>query len=1068
MLRPFSFISTLLLSCSLGISAEDAPYNKATDPLIDGGNLAPKIEPISPEREQKLMESVEVADGFEISLFAAPPSFNYPVFIAAAPNGDLYVSSDGNGSEHIKPNRGRIVRLRDTDHDGRADETIEFVKDLDAPRGLLWDHDRLYVVHPPNLTAFIDADGDGIAEKQETLVEGIGWDYSERRADHGTNGLSMGVDGYLYVALGDFAVMNAVGSDGTKLQHRNGGVLRVRPDGSGLEVYATGTRNILEVAISPEMEMFTRDNTNDGGGWNIRFHHHTGHTDHGYPRLYKNFGDEIIQPLADYGGGSGCGAVYIDEPGFAKFNDAPFTADWGKSALFHHALTRNGATFKETQDPTPFIKAYRCTDADVDALSNVYLASWKGATFGWEGPDVGFIVQARPIGFTPEVLPDFPALDAQELLTLYENASYRRRLAAQRELIRRGLPDEIVEPLTKLASDPTKPIAHRTLALFSFIDFPEKASQLHILVKNLDPQPEFDAVYARFLAENAPRIAKENKGSFTFPNHWKDQPATLVQLNRLISNSTEFDDNSRRSVFDITLAHKDPVVTHTAIHALAELADEDLALSYITPNEIPELRKNALQALARMHTEAAVSGLIQRLDPDSSASYQQEILKTLARLHFHEGEWKGDSWGTRPDTRGPYYQPEPWEQTDRIMAVLKEALASEDPQIVSSLVREMNRNRIKSNDALNRVLALAKNDPKLLPEATAQLAEAEDIPLDAIPSLIRAALTSPNTLEDAVAATLLENAVTALTKTDSSDGFLASLTAIQALKDVFGSERQQNAAETAFFNAERLENHHRILEQQASKQDGSQSIWADAALLTLSARTSGSPESREASKNALIAGWEHADRRAQILEAVALIKHNPYADKVLSALDDPDPKVLEAAKKAAKQLRIKKKSADDGPLIATLKNPDVIAEVMKTKGDPALGEQLFIRASCTACHTVNESEKPKGPYLGNISQTYPREVIAKAILEPNDTISQGFMTNVITATNGDSKMGFVIAESADEVTLRDITGQDHIFKTADIKDRTTPPISMMPPGLVSNMTVKDFAALLDYIESLAE
>ena len=41
--------------------------------------------------------------------------------------------------------------LRDTNGDGRADETKVFCE-VDAPRGLVWDHDRLYLVHPPHLS----------------------------------------------------------------------------------------------------------------------------------------------------------------------------------------------------------------------------------------------------------------------------------------------------------------------------------------------------------------------------------------------------------------------------------------------------------------------------------------------------------------------------------------------------------------------------------------------------------------------------------------------------------------------------------------------------------------------------------------------------------------------------------------------------------------------------------------------------------------------------------------------------------------------------------------------------
>ncbi|MFM2176977.1 MAG: hypothetical protein RL015_1075, partial [Verrucomicrobiota bacterium] len=361
------------------LSAEQKKeYDKANDPRAKEGNVAPKIVKLTPEEEAAILKDVKVAEGFEVTLFANSAAANYPVFVAAEPDGTLYVSSDGNGSLGRNPKRGRIIRLRDLDGDGRADETKVFAE-VDSPRGLVWDHDRLYLVHPPHLSEFIDADQDGVAEKQNILVKDIAFGFKDRPADHTTNGLSLGIDGWLYIAGGDFGFLKATGTDGRTLQHRGGGVIRVRPDGTGLEIYSTGTRNILEVAISPLMDIFARDNTNDGGGWNVRFHHFTGLDDHGYPRLYKNFNDEAIQPLADYGGGSGCGAVYIDEPGFGTWNNAPFTCDWGSGALWHHQVKPKGATFEETRKPEPFIKMTRPTDADVDGMSRVYCASWKGA-----------------------------------------------------------------------------------------------------------------------------------------------------------------------------------------------------------------------------------------------------------------------------------------------------------------------------------------------------------------------------------------------------------------------------------------------------------------------------------------------------------------------------------------------------------------------------------------------------------------------------------------------------------------------------------------------------------------
>jgi hypothetical protein len=89
----------------------------AADPYAKEGNIPPRAEKPTAEQEAAILADVKVADGFDVTLFAAPPMVNYPVFIGAAPDGTLYVSSDGNGSLGRDPKRGRIIRLRDTDGD---------------------------------------------------------------------------------------------------------------------------------------------------------------------------------------------------------------------------------------------------------------------------------------------------------------------------------------------------------------------------------------------------------------------------------------------------------------------------------------------------------------------------------------------------------------------------------------------------------------------------------------------------------------------------------------------------------------------------------------------------------------------------------------------------------------------------------------------------------------------------------------------------------------------------------------------------------------------------------------
>jgi putative heme-binding domain-containing protein len=147
---------------------------------------------------------------------------------------------------------------------------------------------------------------------------------------------------------------------------------------------------------------------------------------------------------------------------------------------------------------------------------------------------------------------------------------------------------------------------------------------------------------------------------------------------------------------------------------------------------------------------------------------------------------------------------------------------------------------------------------------------------------------------------------------------------------------------------------------------------------------------------------------------------------------------------------------------------DAIAAVMKTRGNMTLGEQLFTRQSCTTCHAASLDEPQKGPYLGNIAQTYSRADLAENILDPGKTIAQGFATEIFTLRDGGAQMGFVTFESADQVKARNIAGQEFIWKTADIVRRDKLPNLLMLTGLVSGLTVCEFASLLDCLESLAK
>src|SRR5690606_1835849 len=236
------------------------------------------------------------------------------------------------------------------------------------------DGNTVYVMHPPTLTAFRDTDGDGIADESEELVRGLGFGLDFRGADHTTNNIAMGIDGWIYVAVGDYGILEAVGKDGSRVAQRGGSVVRVRPDGTDLELYTVGTRNIYDVAIDPFLQLFSRDNTNDGDGWNTRLHYLPALADMGYPARYRNFADELMPSLEDYGGGSGTGALWIQDPGMPEgFDNTLYTADWTVNKILRYPLRRSGASFEVEQED--FIALPRPSDLVIDSRSNLYIAS---------------------------------------------------------------------------------------------------------------------------------------------------------------------------------------------------------------------------------------------------------------------------------------------------------------------------------------------------------------------------------------------------------------------------------------------------------------------------------------------------------------------------------------------------------------------------------------------------------------------------------------------------------------------------------------------------------------------
>ncbi len=289
--------------------------------LIGATTLAAEPMPGGKAAENRF-PPLKLPQGFAATLYACDPFIEYPSVVAVGPwPGSLFVAIDymtGLGTEIIR--RDEVRLLEDTDGDGYADKSTVFAAGLNSIEGIAWSENTLFVMHAPFLTALKHQPNERVATNRKDIVAGLGLPPEENPVRlHCANGVTAARDGWLYLALGDHGC-GVSRPEGDRLVFEGGGILRCRPDGRDLHVFARGLRNIYDVALDDELNVLVRDNENDGGTYKQRVYHSFFGADHGYPYLYETRQDEALAPLADVGLGSSAGAVcYLAEQFPAEF-----------------------------------------------------------------------------------------------------------------------------------------------------------------------------------------------------------------------------------------------------------------------------------------------------------------------------------------------------------------------------------------------------------------------------------------------------------------------------------------------------------------------------------------------------------------------------------------------------------------------------------------------------------------------------------------------------------------------------------------------------------------------------
>ncbi len=198
-------------------------------------------QPASSNRKIPL-EQIRLPQGFRISVFANN-----------VPNARSLRRGD-RGTIFVGTREDSVFALQDSNGDGKADRVYTIAKGLNQPNGVAFKEGSLFVGEISRILRYDNIES-RLDNPPRPVVVNDSYPSDEH---HGWKFIAFGPDGWLYVPVG--APCNVC----LKQDKRYASITRIKPDGSGLEVFASGIRNTVGFDWHPETKvLWFTDNGRD-------------------------------------------------------------------------------------------------------------------------------------------------------------------------------------------------------------------------------------------------------------------------------------------------------------------------------------------------------------------------------------------------------------------------------------------------------------------------------------------------------------------------------------------------------------------------------------------------------------------------------------------------------------------------------------------------------------------------------------------------------------------------------------------------------------------------------------
>jgi putative heme-binding domain-containing protein len=956
-----------------------------------------------PELERK---ALQVADGFEVNLFAADPLLAKPIQINFDSAGRLWVACSESYPQ-IKPGQkanDKIIVLEDSDGDGKADKTTVFADGLLIPTGLEPGDGGVYVGASTELLHLSRQNDLAGPLRRRVVLSGFGTEDTH----HMIHTLRWGHDGMLYFNQSIYIHSHIETPYGPR-RLGGGGIWQFRPETRRLEVFARGW-------------------------WNPWGHH--------FDRWGQSFvtdgaGTEGINPVivgASYTAAPGEARVLQGlNPGHPKYCGCEIlsgrhlpeawrgnliTNDFRGHRVCRFTLAPQGSFYTATLQADLLRSnhpAFRPVDVKMGPDGAIYIADWYNP-----------IIQHGEVDFRD------PRRDVSHG-RIWRITAKGRPLVPRPQLVHAQTP-QLLEAL-KAPEDWTRHHARLVLKERGHAVLPElkawvaRQDQETSRLEALWTYQALDVVEPELLASLLQaRDYRIRAAAVRVVSAWRDRLAEPLSLLRP------------------RLADPHPQVRLQAVRALGQIPDvraAELALTVLNkpmdkyleyslwltlrelgPHWLPALQtgrftvadcRQLLFALQAMDSHAVVRPLVDLVRSGKAGTTETDVLVFLATL------------GGPPELSLLFER-----ATDPSRPI------GERTRLLEALEQATRQRNVRPTGEWQRLLPLLDEGSASLQSAAARLA-----------GVWKLETARPRLLELARAEKTSDAVRQAAVDSLAALGGQASIEALQKLVD----DQGQSARPTAGLNKRRRLALIALVQLDAQ----AASRYAPTLLANL-------PNAEEAAD--IFQAFVQRKGGTALL-AAALREHKLPADvariglRVVRSTGRPDEGLAEALTKAG-GLTFGARTLSPQEMQA------LIADVARL-GDPKRGEAIFRRKelSCLKCHALGGAGGQVGPDLSSIGASAPVDYLIDSLLQPNKAVKENYHSLLVTTTKGQQYSGIKVRETKTELVLRDAEDRELSIPVKDIDERS-PGGSLMPDGLTDTLTRGELLDLVRFLSELGK